>query len=74
MNGEYWGMDQATHRVSGRQHLQYANFSGWDIYRSQVPLLAMIAPDETSDMMASLLRDADESGGCDDESDHHVLL
>ncbi|HEU4424751.1 MAG TPA: GH92 family glycosyl hydrolase, partial [Pilimelia sp.] len=60
-DGRYLGFDGRVHRVNPR-HPQYANFSGWDIYRSEIPLLATIAPDETSDMMASLLRDADQSG------------
>src|SRR5205823_2863639 len=58
-DGRYRGFDGKVHRAT---RPQYANFSGWDIYRSQIPLLALIAPDETSDMMASLLRDADEGG------------
>ena len=58
-DGRYVGFDRKVHRT-GRPH--YANFSGWDVYRSQIPLLALIAPDETADMMASLLRDADQGG------------
>src|SRR5256886_71066 len=58
-DGRYRGFDGKVHRAA---RPQYANFSGWDIYRSEVPLLAMLAPEETSDMMASLLRDADEGG------------
>jgi predicted alpha-1,2-mannosidase len=58
-DGRYLGFDGKPHRTKTPQ---YANFSGWDVYRSQIPLLALIAPDETSDMMASLLRDADEGG------------
>jgi len=42
-NGEYIGFDDKIHHVEeGR--LQYANFSGWDIYRCQVELLAMLFP------------------------------
>jgi hypothetical protein len=44
-------------------YTQYANFSGWDIYRSEVPLLALLDPTATSDMMRSLLADA-QQGGC----------
>jgi predicted alpha-1,2-mannosidase len=60
-DGRYLGFDARVHRVDPR-HPQYANFSGWDVYRSEIPLLAMLVPGQTSDMMASLLRDADESG------------
>lgn len=34
VNGEYRGFDQQVHTVTGRQKAQYANFSGWDVYRS----------------------------------------
>ena len=35
VGGAYPGMDGAIHRARGRT--QYADFSGWDIYRTQVP-------------------------------------
>ena len=60
-NGDYIGFDGAVHRSSG--YTQYANFSNWDIYRSEVPLLALIAPTQTSDMVTSLLADAAQGGG-----------
>jgi predicted alpha-1,2-mannosidase len=59
-NGQYRGFDGRTHTAQG--YTQYANFSGWDIYRAQIPLLAMIAAPQTSDMMRSLLADHDQSG------------
>jgi predicted alpha-1,2-mannosidase len=60
-DGRYIGFDNKIHSVP-RGHDQYAYFSGWDIYRSQIPLLAMIDPDQTSDMVSSLLRDGDQMG------------
>jgi predicted alpha-1,2-mannosidase len=59
-NGQYTGFDGRTHLAKG--YTQYANFSGWDVYRSEIPLLATIAAPETSDMMRSLLADHDQSG------------
>jgi len=59
-DGTYRGFDGRVHVAHG--YTQYANFSGWDIYRSEIPLLAMLAPAETSDMMRSLLADRDQSG------------
>ena len=44
-------------------YTQYANFSLWDIYRSEVQLLALLAPQQTSDMVTSLLADAAQGGG-----------
>lgn len=53
-DGRYRGYDQHVHRVRPG-HLEYANFSDWDIYRTLVPLQALIAPDEVGDMMQSLV-------------------
>ncbi|HKU67468.1 MAG TPA: GH92 family glycosyl hydrolase [Candidatus Baltobacteraceae bacterium] len=61
IDGRYRGFDGAVHRVR-RGHAEYATFSGWDIYRTQIPLLALLAPQETSDMMQSLV-DAAHQGG-----------
>ena len=35
-------------------------FSGWDIYRSQVQLAAMVAPQQTSDSVRSMLNEYDQ--------------
>ncbi|HVU35131.1 MAG TPA: GH92 family glycosyl hydrolase [Opitutaceae bacterium] len=60
-NGEYLGFDGRVHTVEpGR--VQYANFSGWDVYRSECQFLAMIAPKEAGDMAQSLLIDYQQSG------------
>jgi predicted alpha-1,2-mannosidase len=61
VNGEYIGFDSKIHNDGG--HPQYTNFSGWDIYRSEVQLLAMLFPREASDMAQSLVRDAEQGGG-----------
>jgi YVTN family beta-propeller protein len=60
-DGRYLGFDNKVHTVP-RGHAQYADFSGWDIYRSQIPLLSVIDPDVASDMASSLLRDGDQMG------------
>ena len=60
VNGQYEGFDGRVH-VATRGG-QYANFSGWDVYRSEIPLLAMIAPRETGAMVRSLLADRAQSG------------
>jgi len=59
-NGQYMGMDGQVHTAGDRT--QYTTFSGWDIYRSQIPLLALLVPDRTGDMMQSLVENARESG------------
>ena len=60
-NGNYLGFDNDIHRAP-RGQTQYANFSGWDIYRSEIPLLAVVAPQQTSDMVTSLLNDEAQGG------------
>ena len=42
--------------------VQYANFSMWDTYRTQMPLVAMLDPQAASDMVTSLLNDASQGG------------
>jgi predicted alpha-1,2-mannosidase len=61
VNGEYAGFDGRVRR--GRGRTQYTNFSGWDIYRSESPLLAWLFPKEASDMAQSLVNDAEQGGG-----------
>ena len=60
-NGEYRGYDGRVHTLPPG-HAQYGYFSGWDIYRSDCQFLAMIAPDEASDIAQSLLRDYQQGG------------
>nr|BFE69750.1 GH92 family glycosyl hydrolase [Actinoplanes digitatis] len=58
-NGEYRGFDNAVHTAS---HPVYQNYSGWDIYRSWAALVALIAPDVTSDIMKSMVLDGQQGG------------
>lgn len=61
VNGEYIGFDNRVHLARGYTH--YANYSGWDIYRCEVQLLALLFPSQASDMMQSLVMDAAQGGG-----------
>jgi len=61
VNGQYIGYDGNVHTTTdGRTH--YANYSGWDIYRCESQFLAMLAPEEASDMAQSLLIDYQQGG------------
>jgi predicted alpha-1,2-mannosidase len=60
-NGEYLGFDDRVQVA--RKRTQYTNFSGWDIYRSESPLLAWLFPKEASDMAQSLVAFALQGGG-----------
>jgi predicted alpha-1,2-mannosidase len=62
-NGDYIGFyDKVRSIAATRQHGQYANFSDWDIYRNTIQLQALLVPDRVSDMMQSLVNDAEQNG------------
>lgn len=60
VNGEYLGHDGQVHRIGALDDPMpagssyYANFSMWDTYRAEMPLLMLIAPERMKDMMRSL--------------------
>jgi predicted alpha-1,2-mannosidase len=60
-DGSYLGFDNRVHR-DAPGHDEYANFSGWDIYRTQIPLVSLIVPHRVSDMMTSLVHVAQQGG------------
>ncbi|HZU54373.1 MAG TPA: GH92 family glycosyl hydrolase, partial [Actinocrinis sp.] len=60
-DGSYLGFDQAVHTVAAG-HAQYANYSGWDIYRDQAQLTALINPAVASDMAQSMVNDYKQGG------------
>jgi predicted alpha-1,2-mannosidase len=59
-NGEYIGPDGQVHQSRG--HVQYANFSEWDIYRSEIQLVSLLARHQAGDMIQSLVNDAEQGG------------
>ena len=63
VDGRYFGMDQKVHTVAAPQEAQYSTFSGWDVYRSQLQLVTLLAPQVGSDIAQSLLNQADQNGG-----------
>lgn len=63
VDGRYLGFDGKIHKVVRPQHVQYANFSGWDVYRSQFQLLTWLDPKLGSDIAQSLLNQANQNGG-----------
>ncbi|TWP53763.1 glycoside hydrolase family 92 protein [Lentzea tibetensis] len=71
VNGQYTGMDQKVHTVSAGQRAQYANFSGWDVYRGQLQLVTLLRPDAGSDIAQSLLNQATQNNGVWDRWTHN---
>ncbi len=63
VNGQYRGFDQKTHTIAGKQKAQYANFSGWDIYRSHLQLVTWLDPQRGSDIAQSLYNQAKQNHG-----------
>jgi predicted alpha-1,2-mannosidase len=72
VDGSYLGMDGRVHKVAAPQKAQYSTFSGWDVYRSQLQLLTLIAPDIGSDFAQSLLNQASQNGGEWDRWTHNA--
>ncbi len=60
-NGDYIGFDNKVRSLPAGK-AQYANFSDWDIYRSLIQFQTLLMPAQTSQMMQSLVRDAEQSG------------
>lgn len=59
VNGEFRRRDGAVGRAPYRR---LTNISGWDVYRTQVPLLALLEPDVATDLVRSMVAGAAESG------------
>ncbi|MDR1813758.1 MAG: GH92 family glycosyl hydrolase [Tannerella sp.] len=60
VDGKYPGGDGQIHETSSFNKRMF--FSGWDVFRSQMPLLTIIAPQIVSDMLNSLITLAKENG------------
>lgn len=58
VNGEYMGGDNEPHVARG--FTKRTIFSGWDVFRSQMPLQTLINPALTNDMINSLIYLAEE--------------
>ena len=60
VNGNYPGGDGKAH--TSQKFTKRTIFSGWDVFRSQLPLQSIINPTIVNDMINSLVELADESG------------
>lgn len=61
VDGRYVAGDKSIKNSDGRYNRRTV-FSGWDVYRSQFPLQAIINPSLVSDQINSLIDLADETG------------
>ena len=60
VDGSYPGGDGRVH--TGEGFVKRTVFSGWDVFRSQMPLQTIINPSVVNDMICSLVTLADQSG------------
>ncbi|WP_044263620.1 GH92 family glycosyl hydrolase [Bacteroides timonensis] len=60
VNGEYLGADNQIHKTS--EFNKRTIFSGWDVFRSQMPLQTLINPVMVNDLINSLVEIAEQSG------------
>ncbi len=60
LNGNYPGADGKVHNEPN--YTRRTIFSGWDVFRSQIPLQTIINPSVVNDLVNSLVTLGDESG------------
>jgi predicted alpha-1,2-mannosidase len=60
VDGRYFGADAKIHTASGYNF--YGSFSCWDTYRSQHPLLTLIAPEHVNDFIKSIVEKTRQYG------------
>src|SRR3954470_9404095 len=61
-DGRYPGLDGRVHRARG--WIPRSTIAGWDAYRTQFPLLALVYGEQARDVARSLLEGARQAGGC----------
>lgn len=61
VDGTYLGYDDKLHKVEAGRDF-YVNFSGWDTYRGQSQLVAMLFPKRASDVNQSIVDMVAQSG------------
>jgi len=62
VNGAYRGFDQKIYNTDGK-YTHYSTFSGWDVYRTQMQLLAVLFPEVGADLAQSFVHDARSRSG-----------
>jgi predicted alpha-1,2-mannosidase len=59
VNGDYPAFAQ-DHKIKNVDYDYYGDFSNWDIFRAQMPLLSLIAPEQYNNMIKSLITMAED--------------
>ena len=64
-SGQNFSDAEAAGRYGPVQRVRFTNFSGWDVYRSQMALVGLVAPGLAGDMAQSLVHSGVEWGSGD---------
>ena len=64
-SGRNFSDAEAAGRYGPAQRVRFTNFSGWDVYRSQMTLVGLVAPGLAGDMAQSLVHSGVEWGSGD---------
>jgi predicted alpha-1,2-mannosidase len=77
-NGQYPGVDGKVHTVDAGHSAFYTNFSGWDIYRAQAQLDALLDPQVAGDTAQSMVDDYAQDGSLpkwmENNGETHVMV
>ena len=78
VNGRYTGVDGHVHTVDKGHGAYYTNLSGWDIYRTQAQLEALLDPSVAGDVGQSMLDVYHQSGQLpkwiEDNSEAYIMV
>lgn len=60
VDGRYVGLDRQVHTATGKDRA-YSSYSMWDTYRALHPLLTLIEPERTAELVGDLIRQTQQS-------------
>jgi len=60
VDGRYTGLDHQTHTAKGFTYR--SDFSLWDVFRAEMPLLALVYPDRTTDAVNTMVAQYEQGG------------
>ena len=71
-SGRNFSDAEAAGRYGPAQRVRFTNFSGWDVYRSQMALVGLVAPAIAGDMAQSLVHSGVEWGSGAGDGGHDI--
>lgn len=60
MDGKYMGLDEKVH--TAKDFTYHSDFSLWDTFRAEMPLLALIQPERNSDVIKTMIAQYEQGG------------